>query len=158
MAMELWGSDITCATCLQTVSSTRKFETWKRRVMGRGLRDPSTSASTLRVTRTARCGATSGISPSTGTIPTPHPTTWRSSVRIVTGLATNSIFFCFLFLWKLIDLPGGQINDPSSGKHYCLPFLPATPSSPSWTLEGLFELKQCISRALDLPPALLPEP
>ena len=33
------------------------------------------------------------------------------------GLATTSIFFCFLFVKKIIDLPGGQINDPSSGKH-----------------------------------------
>ena len=36
--------------------------------------------------------------------------------------------FCVSFLWKIIDLPGGQINDPSSGKHYSLPFLPATTS------------------------------
>ena len=43
-------------------------------------------------------------------------------------------FFSVSFLWKLIDLPGGQINDPSSGKHYSLPFLPATPSSLSQTL------------------------
>ena len=28
---------------------------------------------------------------------------------------------------KIIDLPGGQISDPLSGKHYSLPFLPATP-------------------------------
>ena len=41
------------------------------------------------------------------------------------------------------DLPSRQINDPSSGKHYSLPFLPATPSSPS--------------RTLDSPSALLPE-
>ena len=34
----------------------------------------------------------------------------------MSGLATNSIFFCFLFVKKIIDLPGGQINDPSSGK------------------------------------------
>ena len=32
------------------------------------------------------------------------------------GLATYSIFFCFLFVKKIIDLPGGQINDPLSGK------------------------------------------
>ena len=25
------------------------------------------------------------------------------------GLATNSIFFCFLFCQKIIDLPGGKI-------------------------------------------------
>ena len=37
-------------------------------------------------------------------------------------------------------MPGGQINDPLSGKHYSLPFLPATASSPSRTLGGLFEL------------------
>ena len=66
-------------------------------------------------------------------------------------------FFSVFFLWKLIDLPGGQINDPSSGKHYSLPFLPATPSSPSRTLEGLFELTRRPSRALDSPRALLPE-
>ena len=54
-------------------------------------------------------------------------------------------------------MPGGQINDPSSGKHYSLPFLPATPSSPSRTLEGLFELTRRPSLALDLPRPLLPE-
>ena len=42
-----------------------------------------------------------------------------------------------------------------TGKHYSLPFLPATPSSPSWTLEGLFELTRYPSRALDSPRALL---
>merc|ERR1711923_633389 len=57
---------------------------------------------------------------------------------------------------KIIDLPGGQINDPSSGKHYSLPFLP-TPSSLSRTFEGLFELTRCPSRALDSARALLPE-
>ena len=46
---------------------------------------------------------------------------------------------------------------PSSGKHYSLPFLPATPSSPSRTLEGLFELTWCPSQALASPRALLPE-
>ena len=35
-------------------------------------------------------------------------------------------FFCF-FLYKIIDLPGGQINDPSSRKHYSIPFLPTRP-------------------------------
>ena len=34
-----------------------------------------------------------------------------------TGLATNSIFFLFPFHEKNIDLPGGQISDPSFGKH-----------------------------------------
>ena len=42
------------------------------------------------------------------------------------------------FKKKIIDLPGGRINDPSSGKHYFLLFLPATPSSLSQTLEGAF--------------------
>ena len=58
---------------------------------------------------------------------------------------------------KLIDLPGGQINDPSSGKNFSLPFLPATPLSLSWILEGLFELTQRPSRALDLPRTSIPE-
>ena len=43
------------------------------------------------------------------------------------------------------------------GKHNFLPFLPATPLSPSRTLEGLFELIRRPSRALDLPRVLLPE-
>ena len=58
---------------------------------------------------------------------------------------------------KIIDLPRGQINDPSSGKHYSLPFLPATPSSPSRILERLLELSWRPSQALDLPCALLLE-
>ena len=53
------------------------------------------------------------------------------------GLVINS----FLFLFPLLSLP----------------FLPATPSSPSRTLEGLFELTRRPSRALDSPRALLPE-
>ena len=53
------------------------------------------------------------------------------------GLATNSIFFCFLFVQNHC-LPEGQINDPSSRKHYSLPFLPVTSSSLSQTLEWLF--------------------
>ena len=46
-----------------------------------------------------------------------------------------------------IDLPFRQINDPSLGKDYSLPVLPATPPSPSQTLEGtsievvLFDLR-----------------
>ena len=47
------------------------------------------------------------------------------------------------------------MNDLSSGKHYPLPFLPATPLS--WTLERLFELTRRPSWALDSPRALLPE-
>ena len=46
---------------------------------------------------------------------------------------------------------------PHRGKHYSLSFLPATPSSPSRTLEGLFELTRLPSRALASPRALLPE-
>ena len=46
---------------------------------------------------------------------------------------------------------------PSLGKHYSLPFLTATPSSLSRTHEGLFELTQRPSRALDSPRSLLPE-
>ena len=69
------------------------------------------------------------------------------------GMTTNSIFFCFLF----VKNPSWQINDPLSGQHYSLQFLPATPLSLSGTLAGLFELKRCPSRALDLPRVLLPE-
>ena len=54
-------------------------------------------------------------------------------------------------------MPRGQINGPSWGKHNYLPFLPATPLSPSRTLEGLFQLTLRPSRALDSPRALLPE-
>ena len=46
---------------------------------------------------------------------------------------------------------------PHRGKHYSLPFLPATPSSPSRTLEGLFELTWRPSWTLDSPRVLLPE-
>ena len=45
---------------------------------------------------------------------------------------------------------------PNRG-NYSLPFLPATPSSPSRTLKGLFELTWRPSQALDSPGALLPE-
>ena len=58
---------------------------------------------------------------------------------------------------KIIDLPEGQINDPSLWKRYSLLFLPATPTSPSRILEGLFEVTRQPSRALDSPRALLPE-
>ena len=78
-------------------------------------------------------------------------------LSVVTGLVTDSILVSVSFMRKIIDLPGGQINDSSSGKHYSLTFLPATPSSPSRTLEGLFEPTKPPSRALDSPGALLPE-
>ena len=45
----------------------------------------------------------------------------------------------------------------SSENHFSLLFLPATPLSPSRTLEGLFELTRRPSRALDSPRALLLE-
>ena len=66
-------------------------------------------------------------------------------------------FFCVLLVKKIIDLPGQQINDPSSGKRCSLLFLPANPLSPSRTLERLFELTRRPPRALNLPRALLPE-
>ena len=44
------------------------------------------------------------------------------------GLATNSIFFWFLFCEKSLICLEGQINDSSSGKHYSLPFLSANTS------------------------------
>ena len=46
---------------------------------------------------------------------------------------------------------------PLSEKHYFLPFLPATPSSLSRTLEGLFKLTQRPSWALHSSLGLLPE-
>ena len=42
------------------------------------------------------------------------------------GLVTNSFFSVSFFLKKFIDLPGGQINDPSSGKNFSPVFLLAT--------------------------------
>ena len=62
------------------------------------------------------------------------------------------------FFVKIIDLlGGGQCNDPSLGKHFSPPFFPATPSCPSRTLEGLFELTRHPSRAFDSPRVLLQE-
>ena len=70
--------------------------------------------------------------------------------------ATNRHLNFFLLQKFLISCKA--INDPSSGKHQLsLPFHPATPSSPSRTLEGLFELTQRNTRALDSPRSLLPE-
>ena len=56
-----------------------------------------------------------------------------------------------------MGLPGEEINDPLLAKCYSLLFLPATPLSPSRTLQGLFELTQRPAMALDLPRVLLPE-
>ena len=62
------------------------------------------------------------------------------------GLATYSILS--FSSKKIIDLPGRHINEPSSsGKHYSLPFLPASPSPA--VLEGLFELIWRTSRPID---------
>ena len=58
---------------------------------------------------------------------------------------------------KIIDLPGGLINDPLSGKDFSLPFLLANPSSPSRTLEGLYELTWRPSWAINSPRTLLSE-
>ena len=74
------------------------------------------------------------------------------------GLATNSIFSPFLFVkthwfaWRANQWP--LIGETLFSS---FPPIPATPSSPSRTLEGLFELTRCPSRALDSPRALLPE-
>ena len=63
----------------------------------------------------------------------------------------NSILFCFLCVKKIIDLPGGQINDTilfrSSQQ---LPRLDLVP------LKGFFELTRHPSKSLDSPCALLP--
>ena len=67
----------------------------------------------------------------TGFVSSGHPIYHVSDRRRLSGLPTNSIIFCF-FLYK--------INEPLPGKHFSLLFLPATPLSPSRTLEGLFEL------------------
>ena len=61
-------------------------------------------------------------------------------------------FFSVSFFVKNHDLPYSL-----SGKYFSLPFVPATPSSPSRTLEVLFELTRRPSRALDSPRALLLE-
>ena len=61
------------------------------------------------------------------------------------------------YIKEFYDFPSRQINDPWLVKRYSLLFLPATPSSPSRTLEGLFELTRRPSQALDSPRALLPE-
>ena len=55
---------------------------------------------------------------------------------------------------SLICLP---INDPSSGKYYSHSSTAVTPSSPSWNLEGLFQLKRRPSRAFSSTHLLLLE-
>ena len=51
--------------------------------------------------------------------------------------------------WLFTYLPGGQINDPSSGKNPFPSLLSPTPQSQSRTLEGLFEVTQRPSKALN---------
>ena len=90
-------------------------------------------------------------------LPLASTTRLGSSVtQLLSGLDTNSILFRFLFVKKIIDLAGGQINETSSGKRYSLLFLPATPTSLSRT-QGLLELTRRPSRALESPRALLSE-
>ena len=66
-------------------------------------------------------------------------------------------FFLFPFCKNSLICLEGKSMTPLRGNTNSLPFLPATPSSPSRTLQGLFELTRRPSRALDLPRALLPE-
>ena len=65
--------------------------------------------------------------------------------------------FEFLFCEKSSICQEGKSMIPHRGEHYPLPILPATPSSPSRTLEGFFEVTWHPSRALDSPRALLAE-
>ena len=54
-----------------------------------------------------------------------------------------------IYIW-LICLEGKWINTPHRGKHWFLLFLPATHSSRSQTLEGLFKLTRRPSKVLNL--------
>ena len=51
----------------------------------------------------------------------------------IPGLATNSIFLCFLFMKKSLICLEGKLMNPHQG-NTSLPFLPATPLSPSQAL------------------------
>ena len=55
----------------------------------------------------------------------------------------TQLFSVSFFGTKIIGLPEGPINDLLLGIYFSLPFLPATSSSRSWTLEGFFELTRC---------------
>ena len=70
-------------------------------------------------------------------------------VLVVSGQATTH-FFCFLIVKNHTCR---QINNPLSGYYLSLLFLPATSSSPSWTLIGLFEPTLRPSKVLLLPHA-----
>ena len=72
------------------------------------------------------------------------------------GQLLNLYLFFFFCKKSLVCLQGKSMTR-SLGKHFSLSFLPATPSSLSRTLEGLFELTRRPSRALDSPRALPPE-
>ena len=70
------------------------------------------------------------------------------------GLATNSIFFCLLFVKKIIDW---QINDPSLGKTL-FSFVPPSNFLVSvWDPWRAFWADKAPIKGLDLPCALLPE-
>ena len=70
--------------------------------------------------------------------------------------ASNHILGGVQIYERIIDLQGGQINEPPRlGDTFSLPFLPATSSSLSGTLKRLFGLTRRPSRALDPSCALL---
>ena len=54
------------------------------------------------------------------------------------GLATNSNNLCILFVKKIIDLPGGQINYPALRKYFSLPFPQQLPDLRLGPLKGFF--------------------
>ena len=63
-----------------------------------------------------------------------HPTREGASNFILEGqIGKKSL------IWPLV-------YEPFSRKHFCLPFLPVTPSSRTWTLEGLLKLTPRPSR------------
>ena len=57
--------------------------------------------------------------------------------RYFSQVWTLTQFFMFPFCKKIIDLAGGQINDPSWVEYCSLSFIPATPLF--WSHEELFE-------------------
>ena len=83
--------------------------------------------------------------------PIPSNNTKIMSFNVTCPQVWRHYINCLLFPFskEITDLSEGQINDLLLGKHFLLPFLPATPLSPSQTLEGLFELTRRLSRALD---------
>ena len=76
-----------------------------------------------------------------------------SKYVIIMSTAGHIYFQCLNQVWSPTQLFSlSFLLKPLVWEHYSLPFLPATPS---WTLEGLFELTRCPSGALDSPRALL---